>query len=303
MELNFLIKILNFSYCLIIIIGLAGNTISFIIFSCKKFQRTIFSTYFRFLSVFDSIYFIFIIIKMLIYVEVNLYDLSSFSCKIIFYLNTIATSLSIWTMVIISFDRMFSIVCPNRFQFRKRSKFQFVAIAGIIIYNSVYNCHVLFLTYHTMSYKNQTRTILTNQTAELKCEIDKIQTYFELANATIVPFLLMMITTIIMLIKLFRSRRRRSQQLNTNHQSSPSTKRKDVKFAIITISLNLIFLTFNLPLIVSSLLLNYLNDIEHLILDLFLFLFQCNYSSLFYVNLIVNSLFRKQFFNLIKLNK
>ena len=283
-----LIKNINYGFICILTFGLIGNSLAFLVFSRKKFKNTIFSTYFRFLAVFDTLFFTLIIFNLLkVFEIVNIYFLSIYSCKISFYIIHVTTALSIWTMAIISLDRMFSIVLPNCFQFRTKSINQVIIIIGMIIYNVLVYSPVPFTTNFEINQN------ITNQN-EPKCMINRILIYFELANTTIVPFFLMILSTILTLIKVFRSRKRQS------NQHSSSIKNKDIKFAITSISLNLLFLTFNLPVTIFAFFIDYSNEVEKFITTILTLLFQCNYFNLFFVNFIVNNLFRQEFFNMMK---
>jgi hypothetical protein len=288
MDLTSLDKILTFCSSVIILFGFFGNFISFLVFSSKKFQNTIFSTYFRLLCVFDSLFFIFTVLHQHLpkYFSFDLYAQSIYLCKILSYLQFGSNSFSVWTIVIISIDRMFSIVWPNQFQIRKKSKFQIIILFAMISCILVYWLPVFFLI--DIQYEQNG----SNQTVELKCkEKNNLVFWFELANNTMIPFIFMILSTIMTLSKLFRSRRHSNQ--------SSTAKRKDKKFAITSILLNFMFLIISLPLTLTSLFLNYFdNQLNRLILDVLTVLFGLNYADIFYVNLMVNSLFRKEFFNM-----
>ena len=275
------VSIITFSF------GFVGNLLAFLVFSCKKFQNTIFSTYFRCLCLFDFLYLIIAFLQILSFdiKIVHLFSVSNFSCKILSYFSYFIAAISAWTMVIISLDRMFSIVWPSRFLFRKKSINQIVIIVGMFIFNTIYWSPVLFLA--DLKYiQNE-----TNQTGRLKCiAVSSLLSCFELINISVVPFSLMIISTILTLIKIFKSRKRQSS----------SVKSKDIKFAITSISLNIIFLVLNLPVTMLVLFTNSVEELDRLLLSVLSLMFQCNYSLVFYVNLIVNSLFRKEFYKLIK---
>ena len=118
----------------IIFTSTLSNIFAFIIFSRKKFHNTIFSTYFRALLLFDQFsYLIRIEILLNIIGWYNFRSISIHSCKIIALLAYFSSSNSPWILVLISIDRMLSIVWPNRFLIRKIVKYQ------------VYGCITVFL--------------------------------------------------------------------------------------------------------------------------------------------------------------
>ena len=105
----------------------------------------------------------------------------------------------------------------------------------------------------------------------------------------------MMIFTILTLISVFKSRRK--------NQNSSSTKSKDVKFAITSLSLNLMFFILAFPIGLLQILDEknqfgtYMHDyLQHLLVPLF----YINYANLFYTSIIINRMFREEFFTFLK---
>ena len=48
------LRIINYSYLVLAIVGTCTNILAFVVFSTKKYENTIFSTYFRVLLVVDT---------------------------------------------------------------------------------------------------------------------------------------------------------------------------------------------------------------------------------------------------------
>ena len=86
--------IIAYSYPLITVIGLITNSITFVIFSRKKFKNTIFSTYFCFLLVFQTLNLITPLNKLLEWnFDFYFSRLSNFTCKLRFWFAYIVTLL------------------------------------------------------------------------------------------------------------------------------------------------------------------------------------------------------------------
>lgn len=270
-------------------IGLIGNLLAFLVFSCKNFQNTIFYTYYRFVCIIDSL---FLTLGLFQQFYSNVFVFSSFYCKIIFFLNYFPPSLSIWTMVIISIDRMCSIAFSSRFQYRKKTINQIIIIIGMIVFNLIYWSPILFV-FNIDNHHNR-----TNQTQKLVCRpVSPAIIYLDLVNTTIIPVTLMIASTIITLKELFKSRKKSNQ--------STSLNKKDIKFAIISVLLIILFIIFNLPITLVNLinrifLTSFLNEISAVAYSVASWLFYINYAHLFYINLFVNALFQKEFFNMMK---
>ena len=220
--------------------GILFNILAFIIFSREKFQYTIFSTYFRYLCISDTITLIY---RLQFVLQNQLLEKSLYLCKLFSYIFIYVVPLySVWILVLISLDRCISIVCPTRFLFRKSKQNQMFASIGIIIVQMVYWLPIPIIG--NIEINNH------NNSNETEYEIDSyVCTYqtltidiMDLMDSSIIPTFLMFITTFITLRKIFKSRSRsrsrtehsimsttRRQQLN---QETSVLKSKDVKFAI-----------------------------------------------------------------------
>jgi hypothetical protein len=125
--------VIVYTFPVISFIGFITNIISFVIFSRKRFENTIFSTYFRFYLVFEIINPIFPINKMFeLNFEIYFGLISDFCCKLRRFFSNYNTSNTPWFLVIISLDRFLSIAYPTRFLLRKKPIFQ-ILISFFII--------------------------------------------------------------------------------------------------------------------------------------------------------------------------
>lgn len=108
----------------------------------------------------------------------------------------------------------------------------------------------------------------------------------DFVNATIVPFVSMFILSIGLIVCVYRSRLRAN-----------SGSKRDNRFAISAISLNIMFFVFNVPISIYGFM-----EIKSLILDQIMFTWFFSYFALgFYVQLIVNRDFRNEFLGLFNL--
>ena len=58
---------LNYCYPVIVVVGTIGNILAYIIFSRKRFENTIFATYFRFLLIIDTIGLVYLALGKFLY--------------------------------------------------------------------------------------------------------------------------------------------------------------------------------------------------------------------------------------------
>ena len=167
------------------LIGILTNTIAFIVFSRKTFRNTVFSTYFRFVTIFDTLSQLTTFNK---YFEVNLgfyiKNLSIFACKFRYYYSYVITPLSGWTLAIISFDRYLSIAYPTRFLIRKKIQFQIIVCCFIFTLNAILFTPWLNFTITLTNSSNQTN---------IQCNISNGSNFMGLIGKTVLPFSMMII--------------------------------------------------------------------------------------------------------------
>ena len=288
--------IIVYSFPVISFIGFITNIISFVIFSRKRFENTIFSTYFRFYLVFEIINPIFPINKMFeLNFEMYFGLISDFCCKLRRFFSNYNASNTPWFLVIISLDRFLSITYPTRFLLRKKPIFQILISFFIIGINFV--LYTPFWFYHLrQNIKNK-----TNQTSIISYECFSPITWLKFINLVqefVIPFCLMSLFTFLTIRTVFNSRK-------SSSNNSSVAKSKDMKFAISSITINILFLLSNLPYLIVIVLKDYSNlfanqaDLYNLCYSLSFLFFYFNLTITFFANYISNSMFKKEFITLV----
>ena len=113
----------------------------------------------------------------------------------------------------------------------------------------------------------------------------------DIFNSTVLPFIGMIILSIALIVCVYRSRSR------MNSTSASSRTKRDNRLAISTISLNIMFLVFTLPLTFYDLF-----SYNYSIPEKFVFsIYYCYYGLGFYIQIIVNRDFREEFLRLLNL--
>jgi hypothetical protein len=289
------------SYCLPIqfLFGIIGNIMAFLVFSRKKFKKTIFENYFRLLIITNSIIPLNEINLFLDNIfHIKLHSISYFICKTRLYINFALCPIGAWILVIVSLDQMINIKYPSKFSFKNKKKFQYLISAILIIVNfALYIPIIIETKYQTIFMVNN----VTNQTDVIhKCNLDDKSIvgllWFDLFNSAFIPFSLMFVFSLISVIRLFQSR------LSASNRLSP----RDIRFAYVTLSFNFIFLVLNLPIVSVNIIATYINinpDILNIIYIIVIMLFDSFCGIFFYLNFITNSLFKNEFFKLINYKK
>ena len=296
--INIIKTIFVYTYPIISFVGLVTNTLSFVIFSHKKFQNTIFYIYFRFILFFDILCMM-IPINKFFESNLNIYirDMNDSLCKFRYYYIYVVYPISGWGLVIISIDRFVSIAYPSRYLIRKRTIFQILVCLFILAYNLIYYIPMLFYYLKaTSKFNNATNRTTTTY----KCTNQNYPTeWFNIINTTILPFLFMFLFTMLTLRVLFKTRKKSFQRTKCYNKS---IRQRDIKFAVTSITLNIIFLLLNLPYGIYSLASFYIQDfidkdVQNLLYAIIYVPFYINLTTVFFINVKVNSIFRNQLMN------
>ncbi len=302
--------IIVYSFFVIVIIGIIFNSLTFIIFSRKRFKQTVFYTYFRCLIISDTICLIMPINKVLEY-NYNIYieKMSTFLCKSRVYLPYSISPISGWILVIISLDRWIIITNLYKFELRKKFWFQILICFLIFVFNfAVYSPGLMFRL-----EKNTDLSNLTNQTNnDFICSssnYSKLIQWMDAFEGCIIPFSLMILFTCLTIMFIYLSRKKtassssiRMPNSNINNNNKQSTmKKRDVRFAIVSVILNVIFLMLNSPYTFLNLFDDFISNqsISELSESIRLFFYYLNFSITFFINFYVNSTFRDEFLILI----
>ncbi len=288
-----------FFYPFICLLGMIGNMVSFIVFSRKKFKNTLFSIYFRFIIITDSFTLIFTIIDYLKYKHnIDIELKGEAFCKLTLYLIYAVAPLNGWVLVVVAFDRLINIKNSSScLKLRKNKPTQLKICILFLVFNLVYYTPMIKFKKYRMSSSYDE---IKNETIiNYECILDDsngLIYIIDFFHSTIFPFFFMILFTCLTLFYLFKSRTKIKSNKN-------SIKSKDLKFALTSISLNLCFLFLNFPIVLFLLLSNYFELISSN-LDLFYVIgstfYYMNYGNVFYINILVNSLFKNELVQMIK---
>ena len=290
-------KIIVYSFPVISIVGIVTNSLSFLIFTRKRFQNTVFSTYFRFYILFEMLNLILPINKMFEF-NFNIYLslVSDFFCKLRKFFGSCNYAITPWFLVIISLDRFLSIAYPARFLFRKKPIFQILISCFTIGFN------LCLYTPFWFYYIKEIRTNLSNQTiSSYNCEPPGLWVEFiNLSQEFLIPFFLMLLFTLLTIRTVFNSRAA---------SSNNTSKSKDMKFAVSSITINILFLLLSSPYFILLLIKDYsdlfvnISDLFELLEAISYFLYYI-YSVIFlFINYYSNSMFKKEFNIVFSFNK
>jgi hypothetical protein len=281
----------------IVFVGLFLNVFTFLVFSRKKFRKTVFNTYFRALLLTDSLSLIPVFFPFIYYqFNFNLSAISAEFCSFFAYLTYVVTTFSPHTLVVISIDRFLSICFSTRFSFRKKFKFQLAILSSVLLFNMAIYSETALVSFTSISvFDNSTNTSSTYN--DCSAVVDQaILMWLNMFNSCLIPFTLMLIFSSLTVHLLFKSRSR-------SQSSQNQMRTRDRKFAIVSISTNFAFLILSLPAFLINFTLFVIDtsifdqttllDLQ-LVYNVFYLMNLVNSSSQFFINVFFNTMFRDE---------
>ena len=180
----------------------------------------------------------------------------------------------------------------------KRS-FQLKVMGIIAFVNLIFYIEVPIYGYNTVSVTKNAANITTTS---FQCNLRSLYFYqyffiVFLIQAFLVPFILMFSSSILMIRALYKTRKRIEAHENRENKSR---RAKDTKFAISSICLDFLFIVLTTPHILSFIITISDRNTSNFFLVSSALVINVNFSKSFFVYLVSNSIFRKEFIGLIK---
>jgi hypothetical protein len=221
----------------IIILGLFGNLFGLIVISKKKLVKIGPQIVYIALFIFDSLKFFLIFQPYILFafnIDITLF--SRLSCKTLFYINYAFGSFSPFFNVYISIERYISIAFSGKKDFLRKKKIQLGFSIALVLCN---------LILYVPAVVNFELVIFENHKICNFKDYFWQQTYgfIDLMNRVILTFGLMTIFSLLIIHTIFTSRSRMASNTRAN-----GTYRKDVKFSLISVTLNVSFIVSSLPI-------------------------------------------------------
>lgn len=270
------------------LIGIICHILSIFVFGRKKLKNFSYSVYWRIKAVCE----ILVLLKIIQFwtteiIQVNNNPISDIFCRLTQYSTYVPNGISLCLELIITLDRFFTIIYSNRFGFIKKRSFQIAIISLVVAYNILIN--VIFqLNYRLNKVKDTWICQVQIDEYKISWTIGLIETF--IVNLFVNP-----IIDFILIRRIIVTRR--------NVRPINRTIINDRKFAISAIGLNTSSVLLKIPFVLNNLLSIYLNvgpEIASRIYTISLLIVMIDKIDIFFVNMLVNSIFRQEFFNMIK---
>ena len=276
---------------LISLIGIILNITAICVFERKRLKKCSYSIYWKAIAFVDS----FLLLhtfrhfsKHFLNFDIDL--ISPLFCRFNEYQPYVAAIISLCFETVITIDRYFTIIHPNRFASTKKRPFQIVVISVIVVY-SLLVCINLPLGYRL--YKLESGV--------WKCDAPinslKIHSIIILSNVLFVNLVVNPILDLKIVCHIVSTR---------PTLRNVRFKLIDRKFAFSAILLNVNSLVLKLLFVISNLVSIYFNlgiDDAELVFSICLSVALIEKADVFIVNVLVNSIFRKEFLSMIGFNR
>ena len=209
-EYMMVIYIIKYIMPLIVLSGITGNIISFLVLIRRRMRHTVVYFYLALLAIADTGVLMLSALKTWIRVlsGFELLHVSDFGCKTIMFLFLISMHMSAWLLVAMTIDRLIAVTFPLKTSAWCTTKRAVYTSISLLFACILLNSHI-FGTYHLV-YKGQRH----------KCSFSrdnvfmlKIFPWLKLSTYSILPFVLILVMNLVIIHKIIKSKKRRRDSL------------------------------------------------------------------------------------------
>ena len=292
-EENAFNQVMNIITEVVIIIGLIGHVITFIVFSRSTFRKNSIGIYCRTLAIFDSNILSHAVMNLIIIINGYSAAFSSdIACKLYAYVMYALGSMPGWILIAFSVDKLFSLRRVTGTMKRPIIHYSIIT-AIVLIHLTLYIVIPIYL-----------RPVVIPGYGVL-CDVSTLSfgetlNIVYMAESSIIPFVIMFITSIITIKLLWKSRRQMKTAVNLGNQQN-KRKSRDAMFALTSLTFNILFIVLKMPLLVCLTI--GFEFINGYVLEFSILFYILNLSIGVFVHFVSNSLFRRELFILFRIRK
>jgi len=194
---------------LVFLLGLFGNIFGLITLSNKAMEDIGTKLTFQYMFISDSVFlFPFIILSFVQFnFNINLFILSNLSCKLILYFSYFFEAISPWLIVYISIDRYVSIKYTARRFFLRKSTTQHILFWFVFIVCLIF--YVPAALFYEITYETRNNTTVSTPNCIPKDAFsNNLLLYMDSSFRIFIPFILMIVFSVLLSHSLFVSRTR-----------------------------------------------------------------------------------------------
>jgi hypothetical protein len=283
-------------------IGVISNLLAICVFSRKSLRKYSYSFFCVIMAISDVFLLLHLFRHWASYLlQADLSSTSQFFCTMDTFTENISATFSLWMLTVISFDRLFTVVYPNRFQIFKKRWFQVLIVVVLLVYNIAINLP-LAIGYQIVNY--YIRPYLSIQKCFISLSLNISQSVILAVNFIFTIILVNNVVNVKIVWFLVSSRQKISESLGMAKVRKISSR--DRQFAIFSIGLNLNCMFFKLPLILSLLIGGTLKmDLyqTQLFYTAVGFFYSLDNAASLFINLFVNSVFYEEMLIMLRIKK
>ena len=273
--------VLNIITEVITIIGLTGHILTFIVFSRTTFRKNSISIYCRALAIFESFILMNAIMNIVIMVKGYSQAFSSETiCKLYAYVTYGFASIPGWILIAFSIDKVLNMKKITNGM--KRPYVHYLIVFVIVI------CSLLLYIEIPIYLKLVSFPFIGNQCDISTMSFGDVINYVYIVEANIIPFVIMFGSSLVT-VKLLRDSRR---QIQMGGAAGDSRKSRDTKFAITSLTFNILFIVLKMPMLICVTV--GFAYVDPYFLNVSILLFNTYFSIGFFIHLASNSLFRQE---------
>ena len=289
-------------------IGLIGNLVVFAIYIRKKFRAVAMSRYLAMLAICNIVSTLTLLFTIF---NIEWAKTDTF-CKYYTFIRYCDVQFAAWLLVLNSIDRLLTIYYATKSTnilvvklFITNFKFQVFVI--LLIFTLIIAINIPFILYSTY--------FKTNGSCGLPERVGLIVDILDMLTSTVIPFIIMLATSIMIIKMLSKSRNRLNANQNVRTSESTASifnkikslninnggnNRRDYQFAKTVIILNLLFLICNLPICILLIIWNYYSFTDPYVesqiklgYSIFSIFIYCYSAMPIFIYLKVNTIFRR----------
>ena len=290
-ELYYFIYVINFA-------TLLGSIFTFVVFSRKVFEKSSIQIYCQSLAIFD----LFVLVPLLVgfigaVQNVSITTVDDFWCKFVNFVTVGLSPIPGWILVVFSLDQLVIVSMTRRFPLFKKKWFQCSLIAGIF----VFHCGLYSSTFVLIGRLK----IAVNGGYDISCDtMSLVIPIIYLIESSLIPFIIIVIITILIVRILVKSRRRVSITVSLPAGNrSASLKTRELKFAFNSVVLNFFFIALTSPQIFHYIFPEEDYALNDLVTTICFVFFYLNFALHFWVHFVVNSVFRTEVLIILRIRK
>lgn len=271
-------------------LGTFGNTLGYVVMLRKKMTKIGAKHIYRYLFITDTVFMLQMVADIIAYhYGYDITKLSVYSCKAYYYFSYTLASLSPMLLVYLAIERYVSIRYPAKRLVLRRGRSQFYYLLLVVVFNTVFYLPFIF----SFNLRHTSADSVECDFFDSKHEF--ILSVMDLVSRVLVPCILITMSTCLLLHCIFRSRHR---VLKSFSIAENRTLKKDIKLAVTSICLNIIYVFLIVPLPMFLVMSG--GGSSDFSFHFFFFLFYLSFCVNFYVIFVSNSLFRDQFLDMFR---